>query len=442
MTRARDVANVLATATALATDAETAALIATEVSNRDAAIAALPARGNTSNRPASPAIGDIYNNTQTGNLETYTSLGWSQIGVIPNAPTSLVATNVGTSRAYNNGSASVAFSAGTGGLPTSYTVTSSPGSYTSTGSTSPLVVTGLQSSTQYTYTATATNNYGTSSASSASSGVTATTVPQAPTVGTVTSGNAEASVPFTAGATGGSSITSYTVTSSPGSITASGSSSPITITGLTNETSYTFTVTATNANGTSEASSASSSVTPQAWVPIGAYDSIATATISNGTTTTITFSSIPSTYTHLQLRYIIRTDRGDDYGDAIGMRFNFDNGSNYYRHRFETENTGGVVAGGSLGTDAQYHFMGASALSSSNVFASGVVDILDYANTSKNKTTKSLSGYLNSASQNWMGFESSVWLSTSAVNRIDLKINYGTNYAVGSTVALYGIKGA
>jgi hypothetical protein len=176
--------------------------------------------------------------------------------------------------------------------------------------------------------------------------------------------------------------------------------------------------------------------------PVGAYDSIATATIANTTTTTITFSSIPSTYTHLQLRYIIRTDRGDDYADAIGMRFNSDTGTNYYRHRFETENTGALVSGGNSGTDAQYHFMGATALCSSNVFASGVVDILDYTNTSKNKVTRSLQGVMDSATRNWMGVQGSIWVNTSAINRIDLKVNYGTNYIIGSTVALYGIKGA
>jgi len=178
------------------------------------------------------------------------------------------------------------------------------------------------------------------------------------------------------------------------------------------------------------------------FAPSGAYDSIATATIANTTTTTITFSSIPSTYTHLQLRYIIRTDRGDDYQDALGMRFNSDTGTNYYRHRFETENAGGAVAGANSGTDTQYHFIGASALASSNVFASGIVDIIDYANTSKNKTTRSLNGYIHTASYSLMGVESSVWVNTSAINRIDIKPNYGTNYAVGSTIALYGIKGA
>lgn len=185
-----------------------------------------------------------------------------------------------------------------------------------------------------------------------------------------------------------------------------------------------------------------SQISGHLFVPSGAYDSIATATVSNGTTTTLTFTSIPATYTHLQLRYIIRTDRTDAPQDAIGMRFNSDTGVNYYRHRFEAEDTGSVSAGHNTGTDAQYHLMGATATCTSNVFASGVVDIIDYANTSKYKTTKSLGGVMNSATQNWMGFQSSLWVNTSAINRIDLKVNYGTYYITGSTVALYGIKGA
>jgi hypothetical protein len=265
--------------------------------------------------------------------------------------------------------------------------------------------------------------------------------PSAPTIGTATDGGSgNMSVTFTA-STLGPTASSFTLTSSSG-VTGSGASSPLTLQETAVGT-YTYSVSGVNANGTGPSSAASNSVNvASVFTPSGSYDSIATATVSNGTTTTLTFASIPSTYTHLQLRYIIRTDRGDDFQDAIGMRFNSDTGTNYYRHRLETENTGAVVAGANSGTDAQYHFMGASALCAANVFASGVVDIVDYASTSKNKTTRSLSGVMDSATKNWMGVESSVWLSTSAINRIDLKPNYGLYYAVGSTIALYGIKGS
>jgi hypothetical protein len=188
---------------------------------------------------------------------------------VPGAPTIGTATDVGTARAYNNGAATVTFTAPTfdGGLPiTSYTVTSSPGGFTGTGASSPVTVAGLASSTAYTFTVTATNSRGTGAASAASNSVTATTVPQAPTIGTATAGNASATVTYTAGATGGKAVSVYTATSSPGSQTGTGAS-PITVSGLTNGTAYTFTVTATNANGTSTASAASNSITPVVPVP-------------------------------------------------------------------------------------------------------------------------------------------------------------------------------
>jgi hypothetical protein len=89
--------------------------------------------------------------------------------------------------------------------------------------------------------------------------------PNAPTIGTATSGNTSASVTFTTPANnGGSTILDYTATSSPGGFTATSATSPITVAGLTNGTAYTFTVKARNAIGSSVASAASNSVTPAA----------------------------------------------------------------------------------------------------------------------------------------------------------------------------------
>jgi hypothetical protein len=221
--------------------------------------------GTTGNRPAAPAEGTQYFNTTIGGLQVYINGLWvthqKPTDII--APSGVTATDQGSGRAFNNGQESIAFTPSElGGLATGYTVTSTPGSYTNTGSSSPILVTGLQSDTSYTYTVAASNSYS-SAVSAASAGVTATTVPQEPTIGTATNGdNTQSSVAFTAGATGGLSQT-FTVTSSPDGLTASGASSPITVTGLTNDTAYTFTVTATNDNGTSAASAASNSITPR-----------------------------------------------------------------------------------------------------------------------------------------------------------------------------------
>lgn len=180
---------------------------------------------------------------------------------LPATPAIGTASDVGTGRAFNNAAASVTFTP-VGTLGTSYTVTSSPGGVTAKGSASPVAVTGLSSNTSYQFTVYSENATGASGYSSLSNSVTVTSVPQAPTIGTATAGNAQATVSFTPNATGGKAVTSYTVTSSPGGLTGTGSASPITVTGLTNGTAYTFTVTATNANGTSAASAASNSVTP------------------------------------------------------------------------------------------------------------------------------------------------------------------------------------
>jgi hypothetical protein len=132
-------------------------------------------------------------------------------------------------------------------------------------------------------------------------------VPGAPTIGTATAGNAQATVAFTAPASnGGAAISSYRATSNPGGLTGTCASSPCTVTGLTNGTAYTFTVTATNNAGTGPPSAASNSVTPMGTQTIsfgqpadrwwGTAPPTLTATASSGLAVTFT-SSTPAVCT-------------------------------------------------------------------------------------------------------------------------------------------------
>lgn len=355
----------------------------------------------------------------TGNASTAAN---ATATTVPQAPV-VTAANVGTGRAYNNGAATITATGGaTGGKAiSSYTATSSPGSFTAT-SGSPLTVTGLQSATAYTFSVTATNANGTSTATTSSS-ITATTVPQAPTIGTASDGGTgtTATVTYTAGATGGAAVSVFTATSSPGSLTGTGAS-PITVSGLTTGTAYTFTVTATNANGTSTASSASNSVTP---VIPPAYESIASFTTS--TLSAVTFSSIPQTYKHLQIRYFVNVDGGGVSDLNISLNGSVANGF----HRLYTD-------GVSVSTQS---FSGANVLVNiaPSVPGVGIIDIPDYRSTTKNKTIQHFGGYNNGTStNNQLTINSLRSESTSTVSSVGLSIP-GNNFS--GTIALYGIKG-
>jgi hypothetical protein len=221
-------------------------------------------KGTTADRPTSPSIGDVYNNGTLGVEEIYTSAGWVTKNASPATPIMGTATNIGTNIAYNNGTATVSFTpgSGSGGLAGSYTITSSPGGLTATGSSSPITISGLTSGTSYSFSLSATNGFGTANATFASNSITATTLPQAPTIGTATATgtSGQVSLIFTAGANGGSSTdgTNY-IALSPAQ-----TSSPLTIDGLTNSQAITIRIKAINANGSSTASSVSNSVTPVA----------------------------------------------------------------------------------------------------------------------------------------------------------------------------------
>ena len=192
--------------------------------------------------------------------------------IAPDAPTIGAVTNVGTGRAFNNGSATVAFTAPTTGNTvgiTSYTATSSPGGFTGSGASSPITVTGLQSNTAYTFTVTATNAFGTSSASSASSSITATTVPATPAAPTITSVSQTSTdiVTWVAPATGGSAITGYTWASNDSKTGSVGGSTLSANVAQEAGTEQTYNVYATNANGNSSTSSNSTSFTSFSFAP-------------------------------------------------------------------------------------------------------------------------------------------------------------------------------
>ena len=257
-------------------------------------------------------------------------------------------------------------------------------------------------------------------------------VPDAPTIGAVTdtAAGGTVTVAYTAAATGGA-VTTFTATSTPGTITGTGAS-PITVTGLTDSTAYTFKVKGTNSTATGPESAASTSVTPTS--PPGDFESIATVSVGSGGSSSISFTSIPATYNHLQIRAIIATSAGD----AILGTFNSDTGANYSRHRLVGNGSGTSAASGTSNTSFAIS-SSLGFLSTANTFGPMVLDILDFANTYKYKTIRSLSGYENNTTGT-VEFDSGLWMSTTAVTSVTL-VSYSGTILQYSHFALYGLKG-
>lgn len=156
------------------------------------------------------------------------------------------------------------------------------------------------------------------------------------------------------------------------------------------------------------------------------YESIATY-VAPSSQSSVTFSSIASTYKHLQIRFSL-TNTTTDY-DAI-LYFNGDTTNSNYRSHY-LRGDGSNAASGTYAVPYLY-------ATSQTYPTAGVVDILDYTNTNKNTTTRALAGFDKNGS-GVVYLNSTLWLNTNAVSSITISAD-ATQFATGSHFALYGIK--
>jgi hypothetical protein len=265
----------------------------------------------------------------------------------------------------------------------------------------------------------------------------------APTIGAATdlATGGGATVAFTAPSTTvGGPIFDYIATSTPDSITATGTSSPLTFSGLTVGTSYTFTVAGRNPSGLSPLSSASNSITPTA--PPTSFDFIASTTLSSSAST-ITFTGLPQTYTRLQVRCVLVPTSNA----ASGMLF-FNNdlaGGNYGAGEAYAVYNGSAFGNISLAYNNDFPFIGTSQGLYTNYGGASVIDIERYTDTSAYTTYNALSGFTYTSSESYkseIGRYYGIWKSTAAVTRLDFLFYSGlANFAAGTVISIYGIKG-
>ena len=160
------------------------------------------------------------------------------------------------------------------------------------------------------------------------------------------------------------------------------------------------------------------------------FSSIATVTVGSGGASSITFSSIPSTYTHLQVRYFW----ADTASGEITIQYNGDTTtSNYYRHFLQGSGASAGAGATNLNTFGGYY------AGSANQFNGSVLDILDYANTNKYKNSRCLWGFDTNGS-GFVGLTSGLWSNTAAITSVTMTTGGSGVFSQYSQFALYGVK--
>ena len=161
------------------------------------------------------------------------------------------------------------------------------------------------------------------------------------------------------------------------------------------------------------------------------YESIATTTVGAGGSATVTFSAIPSTFKHLQVRAISKNSSSTTTNAVLSLNGN----AIGYRHYIYGD---GSSTGAGAAADGEGVISATS--SASNVFGAFVMDILDYTNTNKNKTVRVLQG-VDANGSGVVSFNSFLYLTnTNAITSLTLTSS-GTSFVQYSSFALYGIKG-
>ena len=173
-----------------------------------------------------------------------------------------------------------------------------------------------------------------------------------------------------------------------------------------------------------------------AMFPLGEFTLTATQSF-------VEFTNIPQTYTHLQLRMLTRSSEVTSGQDSLAFRLNGDSGTNYAWHYLQ--GNGASVAVGA-GTNFNCGILGAQSSSghTAGMFSAFVADFLDYRNTNKFKTVRSLGGNDTNGTGTEPGhirFSSSLWRNTNAITSIRIASggDFARSLVANCQFALYGV---
>ena len=169
----------------------------------------------------------------------------------------------------------------------------------------------------------------------------------------------------------------------------------------------------------------------------GSYEAIGTAN-GTGSSNTITFTSIPGTYKHLQIRGIVKSTTSGSSFSGVLFTVNSDSSNSYTRHIVWGDGTTAYAYGASASVAWSIGGNDLPSAGYTNIFGAHVIDILDYANTNKNKTARALTGCdVNGAGE--ILLSSTVYIKTNAITSIQL-VSASGNFNQYTQYSLYGIK--
>jgi hypothetical protein len=172
----------------------------------------------------------------------------------------------------------------------------------------------------------------------------------------------------------------------------------------------------------------------------GSYESIATVTVGSGGSANVEFTSIPATYTHLQIRGIGQSSRTGTNRSDLLVKFN-GSSTGYAYHYLQGNGSAAAAVGASSQTYGTVVSNAIPAQDYTSQFGAVVIDILDYANTNKNTTLRGLGGTDNNGAGT-IALGSTLWNNTAAITSVELTIDGAYSFKQYSQFALYGIKGS
>ena len=167
------------------------------------------------------------------------------------------------------------------------------------------------------------------------------------------------------------------------------------------------------------------------------YESIETITAGAGGLAAITFSTIPSTYKHLQIRGISRSTDSAAYTQTK-LTINGVT-TNYTLHQLFGDGASATAFAQTAQSSTQYESMTADTASAS-IYGVTIIDILDYLSTDKYKTFRIMGGYDANGSGRLALSSGMTTTNTNAITSVTLTPRFG-NFKQYSSFALYGIKG-